>query len=152
MAQWNPFAELEALRRELDQAFENFGVRTGPTFRTAFLPGRAAREYPLCNLHEDRDMLYLEALAPGLDPASLHLTTVRNTLTLSGEKQRVLGEVTPEAFHRSEREAGKFVRTIELPVEVDEARIKAEYKNGLLLVTLPKAERAKPRQINVQVA
>jgi HSP20 family protein len=152
MAQWNPFEEMEALRRELDQAFANFGVRTGPTFRSAFLPGRAAREYPLCNLHEDQDTLYLEALAPGLDPASLHLSIVRNALTLSGEKQRVSDEVKPEAFHRSEREAGKFVRTVELPVEVDEAKIKAEYKNGLLLVTLPKAEKAKPRQINVHVA
>lgn len=152
MAQWNPFAEMEALRRELDQAFENFGLRAGPIFRTAFLPGRAAQEYPLCNPHEDRDMLYLEALAPGLDPASLQLTIVRNTLTLSGEKPRVSGEVKPEAFHRSEREAGKFARTIELPVEVDEDKVKAEYKNGLLLVTLPKAEKAKPRQINVQVA
>jgi HSP20 family protein len=151
MAQWNPFEEMAALRRELDQAFENFGLRTGPTFRTAFLPGRAAREYPLCNLHEDRDVLYVEALAPGLDPASVNLTIVRNTLTLSGEKQRVSGEVKPEAFHRSEREAGKFVRTIELPVEVDETKVKAEYKNGLVLVTLPKAEKARPRQINVQV-
>jgi HSP20 family protein len=152
MAQWNPFQELEALRRELDQAFENFGLRTGPTFRSAFLPGRAAREYPLCNLHEDKDALYLEALAPGLDPASLHLTIVRNALTLSGEKQRVSDEVKAEAFHRSEREAGKFVRTVELPAEVEEAKVKAEYQNGLLLVMLPKAEKAKPRQVTVRVA
>jgi HSP20 family protein len=142
MTQWNPLKEMEALRRELEQAFENFGLLTEPPFRTAFLPGR---------LHEDKDALYLEALAPGLDPASLHLTIARNALTLSGEKQRVTGEVRPEAFHRSEREAGKFVRTVELPVEVEETKVKAEYKNGLLLVTLPKAEKARARQIDVQV-
>lgn len=152
MAQWNPFQEMEALRREIDRAFENFGFRAGPTFRAAFLPGRAAREYPLCNVHEDQDTIYVEALAPGLDPASVNVTVVRNTLTLAGEKQRVADEVKPEAFHRSERAAGKFTRGIELPVEVDENRVKAEYKNGLLLVTLPKAEKAKPRQIQVQVS
>jgi HSP20 family protein len=152
MAEWNSFREVEAIRREIERALENVGPRTAPVFRIAFLPGRAAREYPLINLHEDRDALYVEALAPGIDPASLNLTVVRNTLTLSGEKQRVPGEVKPEAFHRSERAAGKFVRSVELPVEVDEEKVKADYKSGLLVVTLSKAEKAKPRQISVQVA
>ena len=64
------------------------------------------------------------------------------------------GDVKPEAFHRSERATGTFVRHIELPVEVvdvDEGTVQAEYTNGLLTVTLPKAEKAKPKQIAVQV-
>ena len=61
-------------------------------------------------------------------------------------------DVKPEAFHRSERATGKFVRHIELPVEVDENKVQADYKHGLLNVTLPKAEKAKPKQITVQVA
>jgi HSP20 family protein len=152
MAQWNPWQALDALRREIDQTFERTGVQLPPSFRSAFLPGRAAREYPLINLHEDKDTVYVEALAPGLDPASLNVSVVQNTLTLSGEKPRAATEVKPEAFHREERAAGKFVRNIALPVEVDESKVKAEYKNGLVLVTLPKAEKAKPRQISVQVA
>jgi HSP20 family protein len=77
---------------------------------------------------------------------------VGNTLSIAGEKRRVAGDVKPEAFHRSERATGKFVRHIELPVEVDENKVQADYKNGLLTVTLPKTERAKPKQIAVQVS
>jgi HSP20 family protein len=152
MAEWNPWQGLDVLRRDIDRAFEDFGFRTEPFSRAAFLPGRAARRYPLVNLHEDQDNVYIEALAPGVDPASLSLSVLRNVLTISGEKRRVPGDIKPEAFHRSERATGKFVRNIELPVEVDENKVKADYENGLLMVTLPKAEQAKPRQISVQVA
>ena len=95
--------------------------------------------------------MYVEALAPGLDPGTLDLAVTGNILTISGEKRRHPENITPEAFHRSERAAGKFVRILELPVEVDVDQVKAEHKQGLLMVTLPKAA-AKPKQINVQVA
>ncbi|HSK31092.1 MAG TPA: Hsp20/alpha crystallin family protein [Candidatus Limnocylindria bacterium] len=152
MAQWNPFEDVAALRREIDRAFEGFGVRQEPSERAAFLPGRGPRRYPLINLLEDKDNLYVEALTPGVDPQSLSVSVMQNRLTLTGEKSRIAGEVRPEAFHRSERASGKFVRSVELPVEVEEAAIQADYKNGLLLVTLPKAPKAKPKQITVKVA
>ncbi len=104
------------------------------------------------NLHEDKDYIYVEAMAPGVDPDSLNLAVVHNTLTVSGEKKRAPGDIKREAFHREERAGGKFVRTITLPVEIDESRVNAQYKDGLLLITLPKAEKAKPKQISVQVA
>ncbi len=152
MARWDPWQEVEELRREIDRAFESVGLRLPASFRAAFLPGQAPREYPLVNLHEDKDALYLEALAPGLDPSTLSLTVLRNSVTIAGEKRRTAAAVKPEAFHREERSAGRFSRRIELPVEVDESRAKAEYKNGLLLVTLPKAPAARPKEIQVQVA
>lgn len=151
MAEWNPFAELEALRRNIDHAFEGFGLGQLPGRRVAFLPGREPRRYPLVNLLEDKDNVYVEALTPGVDPGSLNITAMQNRLTLSGEKAGVK-DVEAQAFHRNERASGKFVRTIDLPVAIDDAKIKAEYKNGLLVVTLPKAEKAKPRQINVTEA
>lgn len=152
MAQWNAFEDMETLRREIDRAFEGFGIGQGPSHRVAFLPARGPRRYPMVNLLEDKDHVYIEALTPGVDPQSLNLSVMQNRLTLSGEKSRTPGEIKPEAFHRNERASGKFVRTIDLPVEVDEARIQAEYKNGLLMITLPKAEKARPKQINVKVA
>ena len=152
MAQWNAFEDMETLRREIDRAFEGFGIGQAPSHRVAFLPATGPRRYPMVNLLEDKDHLYIEALTPGVDPQSLNLSVMQNRLTLSGEKSRTPGEIKPEAFHRNERASGKFVRTIDLPVEVDEARIQAEYKNGLLMITLPKAEKARPKQINVRVA
>jgi HSP20 family protein len=152
MAQWNPFADMENLRREVDKAFEEFGVTPGAARRVAFLPGAGPRRYPLINLLEDQEHLYIEALTPGIDPQSLSVSIMRNNLTLSGEKTRIPADVQPEAFHRSERSAGKFVRTFDLPTEVDENKIRAEYKNGLLVIALPKAEKAKPRQVEVKVA
>jgi HSP20 family protein len=152
MAEWNPFEGLEALRREVDRAFQEFGFGGEPSHRVAFLPGRGPRTYPLINLLEDKDSFYIEALTPGVEPESLNVTVVENRLTLSGEKSRIGAEIKPEAFHRSERASGKFVRTIDLPAEVSETGIEAQYKNGLLVVTLPKAEKAKPKQINVTVA
>lgn len=152
MAEWNPWQTLEALRREIDRVFDEPVLRHEPNFRTAFLPGRAARRYPLINFAEDQEAVYVEALAPGVDPGTLDVHVLRNTLTIAGEKRRVPADVKPEAFHRSERATGKFVRNIELPVEVDEHQIQADYKNGILTITLPKAEKARPKQITVQVA
>lgn len=151
MAQWNPFVNMETLRREVDRAFEEFSTPQAAPNRVAFLPGRGPRRYPLINLLEDEDHLYIEALTPGVDPQSLNVSVLRNRLTLSGEKTRIPADVQPEAFHRSERSSGKFVRTFDLPVEVTEEKIQAEYRNGLLIITLPKAEKAKPRQVDVRV-
>jgi len=152
MAQWNPFEDMQALRREVDRAFSDFGRREDPTYKVAFLPGIGPRQYPLINLSEDRDKIYIEALTPGVDPKSLNVTVLQNRLTVSGEKSPISGEVKPEAFHRNERASGKFLRTLDLPAEVDDSGVQAEYKNGLLLVTIPKTEKAKPKQISVTVA
>lgn len=155
MAEWNPWQEMERVRREIDRAFEQVGGRSGGrndrTFPTAFLPGRAARAYPLVNVSEDADALYVTALAPGLEPTAIQLTVQDNRLTIAGEKQRLAAEIQPEAFHRSERAAGKFVRTVPLPIDVEHEQVRADYKNGLLVVTLPKAEQAKPKQIPVSL-
>jgi HSP20 family protein len=151
MAVWDPFREFEALRREIDRAFEQVGLGPFPRWRLAFLPGRAARQYPSVNLHDDGTNLYVEALAPGVEPGKFEVTVVGNTLTIAGEKVG-LSNVPPERIHRSERAAGRFIRTVELPVEVDPNKVSAQYRNGLLLLTLPRAEAARPRRITVQAS
>jgi len=152
MPMTTPWEGLDALRHELDRTFRDFwSDRVPHHWRVAFLPGQSARQYPLVNLSEDDANVYVEALAPGVDPKSLDVSVVQDTLTIKGEKPG-LAQVTADAYHRNERAAGRFTRAIDLAVEVDATRVQAEYRNGLLVVTLPKAEAAKPKQIQVNVA
>ncbi len=148
---WNPFWQLDAIQRELDRVFDAKKT-SSPISRSSFLPGRSARAYPLLNIYEDKDNIFIEALAPGVDPGTFDVTVVHNRLTISGQKNGTPDQSQPEAYHRSERAAGRFARTLELPVEVNDQAVKADYVNGLLHVTLPKAEQAKPRQISINVA
>jgi HSP20 family protein len=152
MRTWEPFRELEALRREVERAFEEYSNGDRPRRWSSLLPGATGRVYPLLNTSEDKDNIYVEAMAPGLDPDSIEISVLRDTVRIAGQKTPITAEIKPEAFHRSERGAGRFVRTLSLPTEVDSDKIKAEYKNGLLLLTLPKHEKAKPKQITVSVA
>jgi len=147
---WNPFAEMDALRREIDRVFQ--GYLPGGSWRpaSAFLPGTSARSYPLMNVSETPEEYVVEALAPGLDPETLEVTVKGNVLTLSGEKKELEG-VAPEQYHRSERSTGKFVRTLTLDADVNEKKVGASYVNVMLVVTLPKAESAKPKKIAVSV-
>ncbi len=152
MQRWDPFTMMEAMHREIDRAFrERGGDRDLGRWRTAFLPGLGARQYPLVNVSDDAQNVYVEALAPGVDPKSLELTVAQGALTISGEKPG-LAQVAAEAYHRNERAAGRFTRSIGLPADVDATRVSAEYKNGLLVVALPKSEEAKPRQIPIRLA
>lgn len=143
MAMWDLLREMEVLRREIDKAFHGFGRELQP----GFLPGLGTGHYPQVNLGEDGDNLYVEALIPGMDPASLEVSVMRGTLTLAGERREMKGENV--TWHRNERGAGKFLRTIDLPVEVNADKVKAECRDGVLLVTLPKSEAVKPRKVTI---
>jgi len=146
---WNPLQELDALRRSLDEAFAGAWPAAWGR-QSAFLPGRSARAYPLLNIDAEDDRVTVEAFAPGLDLEALEVSVDRNVLVLSGEK-RDIADVRPEAFHRRERAAGKFVRTLHLDYEIDESKVEANYTDGILRIVLPKAAAALPRKVSVQV-
>ena len=153
---WNPFRELDTLHRELDRFFGDALPRWKSPFSRMSLPGlAAAHTYPLMNAYDEDNALHVEALAPGIDPASLKITVVNNQLTIGGEKPALptdCAEKKTDGYYRNERAGGQFIRSMTLPVEVDADKVEAAYKDGVLHITLPKAEAAKPKQIAVHVA
>ena len=155
MGMWSMdfISDMERMRREMDRFLDEFGTSSwsSPFSRISFLPGRAARGYPLLNIGEDGENIYVHALAPGVDPKTLDVSVTQDLLVVSGEKVSPLSSIGAEAIHRSERSAGQFTRSITLPFEVDSEKVQAAYQDGLLKIILPKAEVAKPKQIQVSV-
>lgn len=139
--------EMENLRREIDGAFKGFGV--GAFLEPSFLPGVGLQRFPQINVAQDQDSVYVEVLVPGVDAKDLDLTVMRGVLTLSGERKDESGN-QKRTWHRRERGHGKFMRTVDLPCEVDADKVVAKFSNGVLLVTLPIQEKAKPKKITVK--
>jgi HSP20 family protein len=105
---------------------------------------------PPVDIFEDSNEIRIMAELPGVRPQDVKISLESNLLTIHGQKQQVAEERT-ERVHRYERTYGQFERTFTLPSSVDAGNIKAKYEHGVLTVTLPKVERAKPREIKVDV-
>jgi len=149
MASWNVFNELDGLRREVDEAFRRVGLDRPRA--TTFLSPASARRFPLLNISEDEGEICLEALVPGVDPGQLDLSLLRETITISGERRAPI-EQKGELIHRNELGFGKFSRTVDLPAEIDPEHTSAHYRDGVLRVTMAKAENAKPRKVEVELS
>jgi HSP20 family protein len=135
---------LNRLRDEMDQLFENF---FGPMATWSPLTG-GARTFPPLNIWEDDNNLYAEAELPGMTMDDLEVYVVGNELTIMGERK---GSQDGN-FHRRERPIGAFLRTVTLPMPIDANRVEATLRDGVLMITMPKSEIAKPRKIQVKSA
>jgi HSP20 family protein len=138
---WSPFHEMESLQRRMSRLFEeSMGPGTAP-----WRPG----VYPLVNISEDHDYLYVRAELPGINPQELEITVHEGNLILRGER-KIPAEEKDVNYHRRERESGYFRRVVGLPSPVNPAKVEASYKDGILTVKLAKPEETKPRVIKVK--
>jgi HSP20 family protein len=143
LVRFQPFVDdFQALQERVNRIFNDTGLSR---FAGEESMGAWA---PLCDIFEDGENIIVKAELPGIDRNDIDVQVENNVLSLHGERKREM-EVTKENMYRSERSYGTFSRSFTLPVTVDTERIKAEYKDGVLFVTLPKVEEAKPRKIKV---
>jgi HSP20 family protein len=105
---------------------------------------------PACDIYETENEIVVKAELPEVKKENVHVSIENNVLTIRGER-KFEEETNRENYHRVERAYGEFVRSFSLPATIDANRIGAEFKEGVLRVTLPKREEAKPKQIEVQV-
>lgn len=138
----NPFAELQSLQNQIGRMFES---PVGQNEEGSLMRGSWT---PPVDVSEEGDNLILKAELPGMKEEDIEIEFENGLLTLKGERS-FEAEKTDRNYHRIERSYGKFVRTFNLPRSVDAEGISANYENGVLEVTIPKREEAKPRQIRI---
>jgi HSP20 family protein len=139
----DPFHELDRIQQQMDSLFQSVAGRER-------YPRRAG-VYPLVNLSEDQDHIYVRAELPGVNPEDLDITIKEQHLVIRGER-KIPTEEKNVNYHRRERESGFFRRVLRLPSQVDPNKVEAACKDGVLTITLAKPEEVKPRQITVKGA
>ncbi len=133
---WDPWHELTHLQDEVNRLF------------TGTLEARTAWA-PAFNVTTDDDGAELLATLPGYDPSTIDISVLGDCVTISGK--RALDESPKDAtYHRRERDAGEFSRTLQLPFRIEGDEVRAEFKNGLLKLQLPRAHADRPRRITVK--
>jgi HSP20 family protein len=147
LTRWEPLRELEDLQNRLSNAFGRAPVRRGNGREEITL----ADWSPLADITEDDKEYTIKTELPEVPPESVKVTVENGVLTISGER-KFEKEEKGKTYHRVERAYGTFVRAFTLPDDAEADNIRAEFKDGMLTVHLPKSEKAKPKQIEVQVA
>jgi HSP20 family protein len=143
LSTWPTFDRLSTLRNELDHLFDlSWSGRDSGLF---------SGWSPALDVFDEKDHFVVNAELPGMKKEEIDLSFQDGVLSISGERKQATENTEGETF-RSERYFGKFQRSVTLPAAVDSSKISASYKDGILSVTLPKSEAAKPKQIAVNVA
>ena len=138
---WDPFGSLAGIQEEMNRLFDTSLRRAHPALATEYLAP--------CDIYEEKDKLVVRLDLPGLRKEDVKVTLQQGVLTIRGERKiENPKDATP---YTQERVAGMFARTIQLPVSVDDRKIDANFRDGVLQVTLPKTEEATPKQIEVKV-
>jgi len=140
---WDPFRDMMALRDKMNRLFED--TVSGRGDETSLLQRNWV---PSVDIYENEHELVLTAEVPGIEEKDIEIKVEDNTLTVKGER-KMESETQEENYHRIERSYGSFFRSFSLPNYVDHDKIKAENTNGVLKITMPKKQEAKPRTVKI---
>jgi HSP20 family protein len=153
LTRWNPGRELLNMEREFNKLFNSFGTRFGVNRDTE----NGNEEYenaiwsPLTDVTEDKDNYSLSLDIPGVPKENVKISYTNGQLVISGERKQEK-ENKDKNYYRVERSFGRFYRSFNLPQEIKEDQIEASFKDGLLNITIPKAEKVKPKEIEIKVS
>jgi HSP20 family protein len=142
---WTPFGRLSSLRDQIDRLFE------APLSEWSQASRLLSGWTPALDVFEDKDNFVVKAELPGLKKDEISLSLHDGSLSISGERKSEQKYEAAEVY-RAERFVGRFQRTVTLPTAVAADKVKAQYQDGVLTVTLPKTEEAKPKQIEVSIS
>ncbi len=147
IVRWDPFRDVMTLQDRMNQLFDHALTKT----RADDEEGLTASTWlPAVDIYETADSVILKAELPGVSRENIDIQVRDNTLTLKGER-KFEREVKDENYLRIERSYGSFQRAFSLPTVIHQDEIKAVFKDGVLEVTLPRAEEAKPKQVKIEV-
>ena len=141
MTRWEPFRDLARIQDEVNRLFDDRAYRTGESVGWT----------PSCDIYEDAEGVTLRFELAGVEAKDVDVRFENGVLTVRGER-KLESDEKRENYHRIERSYGTFTRSFSLPGTLDPERIKAEAKNGVLQITLPKKAESKPRAIQVKVS
>ena len=145
IVRWEPFQELLATQKDYNRLFNE-------AFPRLFGEGEPSTRTwaPPVDIYETDNALVLKADLPGVDPKDVEIRVENGILYLKGER-KFEKEVKEENYHRVERSYGAFTRSFSLPSSIDAEHVAAEYKDGQLILTMPKREEAKPKTVKITV-
>ena len=146
LIRWEPFREVEGLQKEMNRLFDRLvptDVGNGEKMGLSFIPAAEITETP--------EAVQLKLEIPGMEAKDLNVEVTADSLTINGERKSEI-KTEEEGFTRTEFRYGKFHRVIPLPVQVDNTNVTAEYKDGILNLTLPKAEEEKNKVVKVSIS
>jgi HSP20 family protein len=144
LVRWEPFRELMSLREAMDRLFEDSFVRP-----RAGLLAPAGVEALAVDMYETDDAIVVKSAIPGVKPADVDVSITGDTVTIKGET-KAEEEIKEENYMRRERRYGSFCRSLTIPIPVVSDKAEAEFEDGILTLTLPKAEEVRPKAIKVR--
>ncbi len=146
LIRWDPFREMSSLQERMNRLMSDYRTRS-PFGEEEMAQGAWI---PAVDIYETKESIVLNVELPGVTKDDISLEVKDSTLTIRGEK-KLEKDVKEENFHRMERTYGAFTRAFTLPSTVQQDKVKAKFRDGILEIHLPKAEEAKPKQIKVDV-